>query len=191
MPATQYSYTARPAEDLAEIEALIAAAVAELAATVADEPVIYTAGQFVPPSSGEPFPGRPVMSAGEPTGDWDGYTLSGVEFSHTENQKATMAMFAPASWDSVVISVLGLASSFGSGKVRLGFAGDPANYADLAVAGAFIGPVTFLTPPTWSAGAGAFGDKQFAQFTITRDVSVGGNLAQGFAILAVALTNGG
>lgn len=32
---------------------------------------------------------------------------------------------------------------------------------------------------------------KFTQLTITRDVSVGSNLAEGFAVLAVALTNGG
>lgn len=67
------------------------------------------------------------------------------------------------------------------------------DYVDIALAAAYVGPLTFPTGPTWSPGSGVLADWQFAQYPICR---VGGNAAdtlngEDFGILSVAVSNGG
>ncbi len=140
--------------------------------------VVYTAGSFVPGTTGT-FP--------------NGWAHTGIAFDAASKEKAVMPLFAPASWTSVNVGILGLAASFGSGNVvfRLG-SEDEENDVTVAVAASFVGNLTFPTPLSWSAGSGPFAGLQFAQFPLTRVGDTGADtLAEDFAVLAVILTNGG
>ena len=141
--------------------------------------VIYTAGSFVPGTTGT-FPNN--------------YAHTGLAFDAATKEKAAMPLFAPSSWPSVAVSILGLAASFGSGNVRLRLGSeDGDNDVTIAVAASFLGELDFPTPLSWSPGSGALAGLQFSQFPLTRvgDDATNDTLAEDFAVLAVILTNGG
>lgn len=147
-------------------------------AQLADGRVIYTAGSFVPGTTGT-FPNN--------------YVHTGIAYDAASTEKACMSLFAPISWPSVNVGILALAASFGSGNVllRLG-AEDGDNDLVIAVAESHVGNLVFPTPLSWSAATGPFAGLQFTQFPLTR---VGGDvtdtLAEDLGVLAVVLTNGG
>lgn len=146
----------------------------------ASGPVIYTAGDFVPTTTG-------TMP--------NSHTLTGLAFDAASTESACFPALVPRSWPSVDIGVLGIAAAFGSGDVVLSY-GDPAgaDNVTVTVAGTYIGAVNFPTGPTWSAGSGPFADYQFTQFRFNRVGDEGGGLdtlAEDFAILAWIFTNGG
>ena len=147
--------------------------------SLGQDKVVYTAGSFVPGTTGT-FPNN--------------YAHTGLAFDDATKEKAAMALFAPSSWPSVAVSILGLAESFGSGNVRLRLGSeDGDNDVTIAVAASFLGELDFPTPLSWSPGSGALAGLQFSQFPLTRvgDDATNDTLAEDFAILAVILTNGG
>jgi hypothetical protein len=217
---------------------------ADVETLIDDQPVIYPAGQFIPASTGEPFPDRYLndVVAGAAAGNitvtgirvadeiesvvafllgipsdltseftitaadtinntggtnttgmvlvvnWHrrGYDLAALAFDNVVDEKAAMPMYAPASWPSVNINVLALASSFGSGTVRLECTTNSVT-VNLAVA-AFYAGVAFPNV-AFSPGNAALGST--FQFAMRRKNSgVAGNLAERFCILAVYLTEG-
>lgn len=145
--------------------------------TFVQDKIIYTAGSFVNATTGT-FP--------------DNYVHTGIAYDAGSTEKACMALFAPVTWETVDVSILALAASFGSGNVvfRLGDEGGD-NDVTVAVAGAFVGELAFPTPPQWAAASGPFAGLQFAQFALSR---IGGNgadtLAEDLGVLAVVLTKG-
>lgn len=175
-PLDGVPWTSQDVDDLTTRS--IANATAIRAATFdPDAPVIYTAGSFVPTTTGT-FP--------------DSYVHGGPAFDAASTERAVMVLFAPASWSTVNVGILGLAASFGSGNVRLRLgAADVENDVTIAVAGAFVGDLDFPTPLSWSAASGPFAGVQFVQFPLNRLGGDGADtLAEDFGVLAVVLTNG-
>lgn len=145
--------------------------------TYVENRVIYTAGSFVPGTTGT-FPNNHVHT--------------GIAFDAASTEKAAMTLFAPGSWPSVNVGILALAASFGSGDVRLRLGSeDGDDDLVITVAAAFIGNLVFPTPLSWSAASGPFAGLQFSQFPLCR---VGGDvtdtLAEDLGVLAVVLTPG-
>lgn len=170
-PADGVPYTDAEADDITawlQSQASVAA--------VSAGRVIYTAGAWVPGPLGT-FP--------------DNYAHGGLAFDKASLERAVMALFCPAAWESPVVSILALAENFSSGNVRLRLGAlDGDNDVTVAVAGVYVGPLEFPTPLTWSAGSGAFAGLQFAQFPLNRvgDDATNDTLDDDLAILAVAVT---
>lgn len=173
-PLDGVPYTSTDPDD---ITAILRAAAASQQAI--DGRVIYTAGSFVPATTGT-FPNN--------------YVHTGIAYDAASKEKACMPLFAPSAWPSVTVSILGLAAAFGSGNVRLRL-GDEDGHNDvtIAVVASFLGELDFPTPLLWNPGSGVLAGMQFAQFPLTRvgDDAVNDTLAEDFGVLAVILTNGG
>lgn len=145
---------------------------------IADK-VVYTAGAFVPATTGT-FPNN--------------FAQTGIAYDKASTEKACMPLFAPASWPSVNVGILALAATFQSGNVllRLGSEGG-SNDVTITVTGSYIGNLSFPTPLSWSAASAGtpFAGLQFTQFPLSR---IGGDAADtlddDFAVLAVVLTPG-
>lgn len=146
----------------------------------ADEPVICPSGLFVPPTTGT-FP--------------DNYTQTGIAFDADTVEKACMPVFVPSSWPSVQVHVMAFAGTFQSGDVLLRFGSEEGD-DDLLITvdGLYVGPLDFVTGPTWNnpiPGTG-FEGFQFASYPLVRvgdDVS--DTLDDDLAVLALVFTNGG
>lgn len=138
--------------------------------------VIYTAGSWVPATTGT-FPNN--------------WAHGGLAFDKASPELAFMVLWCPASWSSPVVSLLCLAENFGTGNVRLRLGAlDGDNDVTIAVAsGVFHGAVTFPTPPSWSAGFGPSVGLQFAQFPLNRlGDDVLDTLDDDLAVLSVFVT---
>lgn len=119
-----------------------------------------------------------------------GTQLTGMPFPDAVESKAAMPLLAPLSWATVDISILGIATSFGSGNVRMS-QGGTSDAVTIAVAASFVGELAFPTGPTWAPGSGVLSGFQFAQLILHRDGGhVADTLTQGFAVLFVVLTPG-
>lgn len=119
-----------------------------------------------------------------------GYNLTGLEFPAATDEKAAMPLLAFAGWSTVDIHIVGIASAFGSGTVRMAHA-NVGDFVDIEVAAFYVGPLDFPTGPTWSPGAGVFAGYKTAQLPLLRVGShVNDDLNQGFCTLFVATAPG-
>lgn len=141
-----------------------------------DAPVIIGPGAFVSATTGT-FPTH--------------FAHTGIAFATNQDEKVAVPVFAPVAWETVTISLLGLAESFGSGAVKLRLGSEQGtNDVTIDVAGSYVGELGFAVPPTWTPASGAFADYQFAQVPLSRIVHTNGGLDENFAVLALAFTEG-
>lgn len=121
------------------------------------------------------------------SGAWDGYDQVGLAFPDADTTHAALMLRAPLDWPSVDIHLIGIASGFGSGNVRMYISGDTGTGVTLAVAGSYFG-VAFTGVTGFNAVPG-FG--QILQCPFTRDgTNVLDTLTQDFCVIAVYLTRG-
>ena len=161
-----------------------------LTSAIAPGAVLYTAGSFVPPTDGPPYPGRPVIRDGRPTGAWEGYAHTGLAFDPDRQEKAAMSLFAPAAWLSVDVSVIGIAGELGVGSVRLSQGGEsPTATVDVEVDGSYAGPLFSGDDLTWVTLEDS--GLQFAQLALTRVADAPeDSLDEDFAVVAITLSEG-
>jgi hypothetical protein len=144
-----------------------------LGVELGDKFILYPAGLFMPATTGT-FP--------------DNYVHTGLAFDDATDEKACMPLVAPASYGQPVVSILGLAASFGSGTVRFRL-GDEGGDNDCVVnvAANYFGPLEFETDLVWAPGTGVLSSAQFVQFPLSR-IGTNDTLAEDFGVLLVIVS---